>query len=149
MQRAVNIVFSQHLCQHHNPDQIATFFVNNNNGFWKTSFSQQKSRPRCGGVQNLRNRILTQRGARFFCAPRAAWEAHFLFFQHLCGERDVFFENRFVRKSVESSKAIFGNLHVFAHTKKKLFWTPSKKESTRRVNVFLNKKNANFIKCTY
>ena len=91
-------------------------FVHNNNGHTGArnirQDDQQNFRSRCGGVEEMRNRILTLRGARFFFASHAAWEAHFLFFQHLCGERITFLENRFVRTSVESSRAIFGHLHV-------------------------------------
>ena len=137
MQRAVDIFFSQHFCHHHHhPDQIATFLLTTTTGFGRPLF-HNKNLVLAAEVFKISEIVFSSSVALvFFCAPRAAWEAHFLFFQHLCGERDVFFENRFVRKSVESSRAIFGNLHVFAHTKKKLFWTPSKNESTRRVNVF-------------
>ena len=122
MQRAVNIFFSQHLCHHHHhPDQIATFLLTTTTGFGRPLF-HNKNLVLAAEVFKISEIVFSPSVALvFFCAPSAAWEAHFLFFQHLCGERDVFFENRFVRKSVESSKAIFGNLHVFAHTKKNFF----------------------------
>ena len=38
MQRAVNIFFSQHLCHHHHPDQIATFLLTTTTGFGRPLF---------------------------------------------------------------------------------------------------------------